>query len=50
VTHIDTCVLGIGERNGINPLGGLLARMYTIDKVSSRLFSPLLLVASAWFG
>lgn len=33
VTHIDTCVLGIGERNGITPLGGLLARMYTIDKV-----------------
>eukprot|EP00004_Rigifila_ramosa_P002889 TRINITY_DN12955_c0_g1_i1.p1 TRINITY_DN12955_c0_g1~~TRINITY_DN12955_c0_g1_i1.p1 ORF type:complete len:568 (-),score=131.73 TRINITY_DN12955_c0_g1_i1:14-1501(-) len=31
-THIDTCVLGIGERNGITPLGGFLARMYTIDK------------------
>ncbi|ORZ41515.1 homocitrate synthase [Catenaria anguillulae PL171] len=28
-THIDTCVLGIGERNGITPLGGLLARVYT---------------------
>lgn len=26
-THIDTSVLGIGERNGITPLGGLLARM-----------------------
>ncbi|QLL34917.1 hypothetical protein HG536_0H02920 [Torulaspora globosa] len=24
---IDTCVLGIGERNGIVPLGGLMARM-----------------------
>lgn len=24
-THIDTTVLGIGERNGITPLGGLLA-------------------------
>ena len=31
-THIDTTVLGIGERNGITPLGGFLARMYTIDK------------------
>ncbi len=27
-THIDTSVLGIGERNGITPLGGLVARMY----------------------
>jgi homocitrate synthase len=26
-THIDTSVLGIGERNGITPLGGLMARM-----------------------
>ncbi len=25
---IDTCVLGIGERNGITPLGGFIARMY----------------------
>jgi len=32
VTHIDTCVLGIGERNGITPLGGLLARMYSLDQ------------------
>jgi len=31
-THIDTCVLGIGERNGITPLGGLAARMYVADK------------------
>eukprot|EP00471_Norrisiella_sphaerica_P006450 CAMPEP_0184488056 /NCGR_PEP_ID=MMETSP0113_2-20130426/10498_1 /TAXON_ID=91329 /ORGANISM="Norrisiella sphaerica, Strain BC52" /LENGTH=567 /DNA_ID=CAMNT_0026870527 /DNA_START=108 /DNA_END=1811 /DNA_ORIENTATION=+ len=31
-THIDTCVLGIGERNGITPLGGFLARMYTMNK------------------
>ena len=31
-THIDTSVLGIGERNGITPLGGLIARMYTADK------------------
>jgi homocitrate synthase len=31
-THIDTTVLGIGERNGITPLGGFLARMYTVDR------------------
>ena len=27
-THIDTTVLGIGERNGITPLAGLIARLY----------------------
>ncbi|KAF2736181.1 homocitrate synthase-like protein [Polyplosphaeria fusca] len=31
-THIDTSVLGIGERNGITPLGGLLARMLVADR------------------
>jgi homocitrate synthase len=31
-THIDTSVLGIGERNGITPLGGLIARLYAVDK------------------
>jgi len=31
-THIDTSVLGIGERNGITPLGGFVARMYTCNK------------------
>ncbi|CAH1760487.1 615_t:CDS:2 [Entrophospora sp. SA101] len=31
-THIDTSILGIGERNGITPLGGLIARMYTANK------------------
>ncbi len=31
-THVDTCVLGIGERNGITPLGGLIARLYTLDR------------------
>ena len=30
-THVDTSILGIGERNGITPLGGLLARMYTLN-------------------
>ena len=31
-THIDTTILGIGERNGITPLGGLIARLYAIDR------------------
>jgi homocitrate synthase len=31
-THIDTSVLGIGERNGITPLGGLIARLYSYNK------------------
>ena len=30
-THIDTSILGIGERNGITPLGGLVARLYATD-------------------
>ena len=30
-THIDTSILGIGERNGITPLGGLVARLYAVD-------------------
>src|SRR5258708_6066493 len=33
-THIDTTVLGIGERNGITPLGGLIARLYMLDRDS----------------
>ncbi len=35
-THVDTSVLGIGERNGITSLGGLVARMYVHDKESVR--------------
>jgi len=31
-THVDTTVLGIGERNGITPLGGFIARMYVTDR------------------
>ena len=31
-THVDTSVLGIGERNGITPLGGFVARMLTFDR------------------
>ncbi|GIV79119.1 homocitrate synthase [Litorilinea aerophila] len=30
-THVDTSVLGIGERNGITPLGGLIARLYAYN-------------------
>lgn len=31
-THVDVSVLGIGERNGITPLGGLMARMIVSDR------------------
>ena len=31
-THVDTSVLGIGERNGITPLGGFVARMLVADR------------------
>ncbi len=30
-THVDTSILGIGERNGITPLGGMIARLYAVD-------------------
>jgi homocitrate synthase len=30
-THVDVSVLGIGERVGIVPLGGLVARMFSLD-------------------
>jgi homocitrate synthase len=35
-THVDTSVLGIGERNGITPLGGLVARLYAHDAEAIR--------------
>src|SRR5690606_23086124 len=42
-THIDTTVLGIGERNGITPLGGLVARLYTMDRELVRKYNlPML--------
>ena len=43
-THVDTSVLGIGERNGITPLGGLIARMntYNADMIRGRYNLPLL--------
>lgn len=31
-THISASVLGIGERNGITSLGGLIARLYTVNR------------------
>ncbi|CAD6582267.1 MAG: Saccharopine dehydrogenase [Alectoria sarmentosa] len=31
-THVDCSVLGIGERNGITPLGGFVARMLVADR------------------
>jgi homocitrate synthase len=42
-THIDTTVLGIGERNGITPLGGLVARLYTLKKDYVRKYTLTLL-------
>jgi homocitrate synthase len=30
-THIDTTVLGIGERNGIVPLSGMIARLLSVN-------------------
>ncbi|CAN5661383.1 homocitrate synthase [soil metagenome] len=43
-THVDTSILGIGERNGITPLGGLVARMYTYnaDVIRQKYNLPLL--------
>ncbi|GAP64038.1 homocitrate synthase [Ardenticatena maritima] len=43
-THVDTSVLGIGERNGITPLGGLIARLYSLnpDLVRRKYNLPLL--------
>ncbi len=31
-THVDASILGIGERNGIASLGGLVARLYACDR------------------
>lgn len=42
-THVDTTVLGIGERNGITPLGGLIARLYATNRDLVRKYNlPLL--------
>ena len=42
-THIDTTVLGIGERNGITPMGALVGRLYTCDKALVEKYDLLLL-------
>lgn len=43
-THIDTTVLGIGERNGITSLGGLVARVYAVNpQLVSKYNLPMLL-------
>lgn len=34
-THVNTSVLGIGERNGITPLEGLIAVMYATDRAGT---------------
>ncbi|EHK22632.1 uncharacterized protein TRIVIDRAFT_28038 [Trichoderma virens Gv29-8] len=46
-THVDTSVLGIGERNGITPLGALMARMvvtspeYTKSKYNLKMLKDI---------
>lgn len=43
-THIDTSILGIGERNGITSLGGLVARLYAVDpELVKKYHLPLLM-------
>jgi homocitrate synthase len=43
-THIDTSVLGIGERVGITSLGGLVARLYAVSpRLVDKYNLPLLL-------
>ncbi len=43
-THIDTSILGIGERNGITPLGGLIARIYAVNPgLVSKYHLPLIM-------
>ena len=45
-THIDTSILGIGERNGITPLGGFIA-YFICYAVSGSLTQTMLLVCCA---
>lgn len=42
-THIDTTILGIGERNGITSLGGLVARLYTLNRTYTEKYNLRLL-------
>jgi homocitrate synthase len=42
--YIDTSVLGIGERNGITSLGGLIARLYVVEpSLVAKYHLPLLM-------
>ena len=43
-THIDTTVLGIGERNGITAMGALIARLYTYHRALVEKYDLPLLV------
>jgi homocitrate synthase len=43
-THVDTSILGIGERNGITPLGGLIARLYAVNHASVEKYNLHLLM------
>lgn len=54
-THIDTSVLGIGERNGITPLGGLIARLYVtgvqhVQKYKLPLLRQIDQTVAEWVG
>ncbi|MYD08797.1 MAG: homocitrate synthase [Chloroflexi bacterium] len=54
-THIDTTVLGIGERNGITPMGALIGRLYTchkslVAKYDLRLLAEIERVVAAKLG
>lgn len=42
-THVDTSILGIGERNGITPLGGMIARLYIHDQSLVKKYDLLLI-------
>ncbi|MDR3576772.1 MAG: homocitrate synthase [Anaerolineaceae bacterium] len=43
-THIDTSVMGIGERNGITSLEGLVARLYAVSPATVAKYNlPLLM-------
>ena len=46
-THVDTTILGIGERNGITSLGGLVARLYTINRAYVAKYNLRLLAESS---
>ena len=47
-THIDTTVLGVGERNGITPMGALVGRPYTCDKSLVEKYELCLLPEIEW--